>query len=277
MARRIKLFSKNTVRRKLFCDEQEETKVVVCSDCGFKMKTAADTTNLICPKCGGNRFNVERVFYSPAGTPEPVKTTKRVGLFSTLAGEEESFQKTFSETTDELELKLKEYSGQTMSEKDVEKKFSITAEELIEKGFAEHGAGSDIRILDTAFLQSRLFSKLIMQITKVFEIEPKIISTPLPDKESIIEGLEDKIGSKGVIILKKSHGFPIEKEENSWASDSGITNDLPLEFGGQIKTEPELLGIMKDRYPDAPEHILDILKAKGIIKPCENGKIEIIK
>jgi hypothetical protein len=237
----------------------------------------------MCPKCGGTRFEVVREYFSPPNTPEPVKTEEeqkdekkpRLGLYSTLSGEEDAFQKSFSETTDEFELKLKKYSGKTLTKKECEKIFGEN--DLIEKGFAKvEDDGDRIKILDTAFLQSRMFSKLIVQVTKVFDISPEVLGMPLDKKPEIIESLEDKIGPRGVIMIKKAHGFPIVKEEDSWAKDSGIVNDLPIEFGGEKKSLPDFKEIITTRYPDAPEHILDILKNKGVVK-VNGDSVEIQK
>lgn len=294
---RIKMFSKvdnSVIRRKLFSDEgAQSTKVVICGDCGFKMETTASTTDLLCPKCGGTRFNVEREFYTPAVDPEPIpkdqkindnkveeetnrekcEKVSRVGIYSVLPGEEERFQKSFSETRDEFELNLKTYSGKEISSDKCKKIFGCP-DGLVEKGFAEIDAETgNVKILDTAFIQSRLFSKITIQVTKTLELDPSIVGMPIEEKPKLIEGLEDKIGPKGVILIKKSHNFPIEKEESDWTKDSGIVNDIPLEFGGQKKPMPEFKEIIDERYPDAPDHILDILKNKGIIKLVDGDNI----
>ena len=207
---RIKIFSgidskDAVVRRKLFCSDSaasELTRLMMCGDCGFKLESKSTTTNIACPKCGGTRFEVVREFYSPAGTPEPVKMEKeekakeekknraRVGLFSTLPNEEDAFQKSFSETEDEFELKLKEYSGKELTAEECEKVFGEGSETtLFEKGFAVDGeTEGSIKILDTAFLQSRLYSKIIIQVTKTLELDPETINMPLEKKPEVIEG-----------------------------------------------------------------------------------------
>lgn len=289
---RIKIFSEvdsssMIIRRKLFCDESSKelaARLMRCGDCGFKLESKSTTTDIVCPKCGGTRFDVVREFYSPENTPEPVKvekdeeektSKKRLGLFSVLPGEEDEFQKSFSDTEDEFELKLKEYSGSELSREECDSIFG-SSEVLTEKGFAEVTEADNIKILDTAFLQSRLFSKLTIQVIKTLELDPEVIGMPFEKKPEVIESLEDKISPKGVIMIKKAHGFPIVNEENSWAKDSGITNDLPIEFGGQKKPMPEFLEIIKERYPDAPDHIIEILKSKGIIK-SDGNLVEIQK
>ena len=111
---RIKLFSKpnSSERIKLFCDNtggvsQEFPHWVRCQDCGYKFETTAATTNLLCCKCGGHRFNV---------IPEAPKVEN---TFS----EEELFQKEFNETKDIVELKLQEFSGSSLRAEDFQKNF----------------------------------------------------------------------------------------------------------------------------------------------------------
>ena len=117
MEKRRKLFSEvKSPRRKLFCgcgeplerESKEANKAVVCQDCGYAFETAS-TTNLICPKCGGTRFNVTKE-----------KKFSRRNLF----GSEEDFQKEFNTTDNPLELKLKKYSGKSLSKNLFEKEFS---------------------------------------------------------------------------------------------------------------------------------------------------------
>jgi len=278
---RVKLFSSSAPtiirRRKLFCAEEENpgTTVLECADCGYKFETTAHTTSQICPRCGGLRFNVVRTFFSNnSSTPEPVEEAaegkQRVGLYSTLPGEEEAFQKTFSETTDEFELKLKEFSGKTFKEEDIEKTFGCTSDELLDKGFAEVNDNGDIHVLDTAFMQSRLFSKILVKVTKVFELDPEVVGAYGAKKEAILDSLEDKISPRGVIVLKKAHGFDTVKAEDDWAKTSGIINDLPLEFGGSERDYEGFKKIIDTRYPDAPEGIMDLLKNRGVISISGN-------
>ena len=66
-----------------------------------------------------------------------------------------------------------------------------------------------------------------------------------------------------------------QAHDNNWLNDSGITTDLPIEFGGSSKDEPEFKKIIIERYPDAPDNILELLKEKGIIE--SDGKIINIK
>ena len=267
---RIKLFSKpdSSERIKLFCDNtggvsQEFPHWVRCQDCGYKFETTAATTNLLCPKCGGHRFNVI------SEAPKVEKT------FS----EEELFQKEFNETEDKVELKLKEFSGSSLSAEDFQKEFGalgITAGELEEKNFAETMEDGSVKISEDSFMQSRLFSKIIISVTKTLELDPTVtMSAP----EVGIEKLEEvsDLCPKSIAIIKKIHGVGTDSNsKEDWMTDSGIKNDLVLEFGGQLKPKEELKTILDDRYPDAPDDLISMLKEKGIIKEV-GDELEIIK
>jgi DNA-directed RNA polymerase subunit RPC12/RpoP len=272
---RIKLFSGVTKERiKLFSKDGSGTKVVVCADCGYKFETEAHTTSLLCPKCGGTRFNVLRETTSPVGTPEKVED--RVKLFS---DPEEDWQKEFSYTEDLFELKLKEFSGSSLSAEEFEKEFSalgLTAENLEERGFAKINDDQSVEIMSDAFMQSRLFSKLIVSVTKTLELDPAVVSrAPLEGITRLEE--TSSLSPKCIMLLKKAHGITTpDNEKESWLTDSGIESDLKLEFGGQTKSGEDFKELMESRYPDAPEGLYEILKNKGIIR--ESGdNIEIIK
>lgn len=259
---RRKLFS-TTKRRKLFSEDGDESllKTVTCMDCGYSMQTLASTTNLICPKCGGKRFNVE-------------------SNSSTLEESDISDQKEFSKPSDNFEKKLKMYSGITVPEDNINKLFSDTgynANDLIEKGFAKVTEDNNIKIYDTAYLQSKLFSKLIVSVTKVLDLDP--IDRP---KEEIISEMckRSDIEPKNVILIKKAHSIPIMKETGfsdtlEWIKDSGIKNDLHLEFGGSQLDLDKFKNILSERYDDAPEDIIDSLINNNIIKVF-GDKVEIL-
>ena len=272
---RRKLFSeeKKVVRRKLFSsdcpDTEENSRFVICQDCGYRFETTASPTSLMCPKCGGTRFNIELKIFSPDNTPERVepvieKEESRRKLFSTYAEDEALFQKEFSETNNKYERDLKLYSGKEISASKYDELFGNS--DLIEKGYAEKD-GDVVKISDNAFLMDKLFSKLIISVTRELEFDPDICCGNC-DKENIINKLEEKgdIPTKGIMLLRKAHNIPTQSYDNSWLSDSGITTDLPIEFGGSSKREPEFKKIIIERYPDAPDNILDLLKSRGIIE-----------
>lgn len=303
---RRKLFSssKNS-RRRLFSGLNEggvtaveEIKKLQCRDCGYIMETLATTTDMLCPKCGAvNRFNVLELTPSPANTPEAVqvevskveevekepenKTFSRRSLFGR---EDEALQKEFSEPSNELEERLKEFSGKTFEYSEVEKTFGIPAEELIEKGFASINDEDKVSIGEDAFLQSKLFSKLIVSVTKILDLDNDVMSRP---KEDIISMLEEKesLSPKGIMLIKKAHALPMVEKEvefssteetESWLKDSGIIGDLKIEFGNSAMGIKEFTKILEERYDDAPENIIDILIEKGVIK-IQGNQVDIMK
>ena len=281
----------------------ESLKRMQCRDCGFIVETAAVTTDLVCPKCGSkNRFNVLELNPTPAVNPEAVqvevkkieevtgekptpsqlkeisgKTFSEDGRRS-LFGDGE-FQKEFSEPSNDLEKNLKLYSGKTLKEDEVQKIFSCTPEELEEKGFAKvNEETGETKINDSAFLCSKLFSKLIISVTKVLDLPP--IERP---KEDIIEELAQRqaIPEKGIILIKKAHRIPVEASfsegaDESWLKDSGIIGDLKLEFGGTSMSVKDFTKLLDERYDDAPENIIDILIQKGVIK-IQGNQVDIYK
>lgn len=203
-------------------------------------------------------------------TPAPETKERSIKLFSDTA-EEEAFQRTFSATDNEFELKLKEYSGQTLSAADFA---SIFGGSMDERYFSVNEEG-DVKVSDTAFMESRLFSKITISVTKTLELDPAVMNEP---KEDVISRLEEsgKFSPKTIILLKKAHNIPAEGDSESYLKDSGIAHDLPFEFGGRSMDKPEFETLMKERYEDAPTDIMDILKNKGILK-IDGEKVEIIK
>lgn len=293
---RRKLFSENSVkpiRRKLFSDDcpssnaESLVHTVICIDCGYKMDTMASTTDLICPRCGGTSFVPEsETVVDPIVLPEhqdqepeskPIteeKTYSRRKLFSTYEEDEAEFQREFSEPTSELESKLKEFSGRVISQDEFQKEFSDVAslEELQEKEYAETCDSGYIKISDTAFLESKMFSEIVISVTKELHLDPAILCHK-HNKEEIINKLEEEgnLNPKSIVLLKKAHNIPTEASDSAWVNDSGILGDLGIEFGGQTKGLPEFKEIIDERYPDAPEGIMEILKNRGIIR--ENGNV----
>lgn len=297
---RRKLFSSSvSPRRKLFSGlneggvTQAEYKKVQCRDCGYIMDTLATTTNFLCPKCGAvNRFNVLELTPSPDNTPEAVQVEvskieeveKGFSRRSLFGGEDNAIQKEFSEPSNELEEKLKEFSGKTIEESEVVKAFGIPAEDLIEKGFASITEDNKVTIPETAFLQSKLFSKLIVSVTKILDLDP--IEGP---KEDVIDMLESKgsLGPKGIMLIKKAHSLPLTEEmkevefssteeAEDWIKDSGIIGDLKIEFGNSAMGIKEFTKILEERYDDAPDNIIDILIDRGVIK-IQGNQVDIMK
>lgn len=260
-SKRIKLFSQNKKRISLFSNPEEETvtlKKVKCSDCGFEMETASNVAQILCPKCGGKRFNIVLPDKkSPIGTVEPIEDT-------------------------ETESKLKLYSGQTIGKEQFQKEFS-NSEDLIEKGFAIPD-GDNVTISESAYQIQKLFSKLTITVTKELDLDPDIMSG-LRDKEDVIEDLENHndLPEKGIVIIKKAHGLMPPFESNfsetdgeAWLSDSSIIPDLKVEYENQSFGIKQFMDILRDRYSDAPENIIDLLVSHGAIR-IDGNQITINK
>lgn len=285
--KRYKLFSgvekqKSTENRvKLFCGEtevevnaapeMEAPRIVRCIDCGYEMETLEDSAALYCPNCGGTRFETveqDKVFSD--------KDQNRIKLFTSDEEQEAEFQKVFSETDDELELKLKEFSGKSLTHGEFQREFGkyISEDELCERGFSEI-SDDKINISSDAFLMSRLFSSIKISVTKSLEFDPSIVNCE--NKKEVIEriGENSNFPPHVITLLKEAHGIPMKEENDAWIEDSGICKDLKLEFGGEQKTLPELKAIINERYPDAPENILALLKEKGVIE-VEGDQVKFI-
>jgi len=274
MAERRKLFSDNPapIRRKLFSLTDGVTvKVLKCADCGFEIESRATTTNMLCPKCGGKRF-----FVKSATTDQGVTKTEgdgRISLFSDRSNEEGEFQKTFSEPSNDFESSLKKYSGKTVSASSCEKLFGVPADELVEKRYASID-GENLEIAEDAFLKAKLFSKLVISVTKIMNLDPEVTcgSSSLDNKLRVINGLEESgaLCPKSIVMIKKAHGIDpepiVDSQVDNWAEDSGILGDLRAEFGGSSLEYPSFKRTIEDRYPDAPTGILDLLKNRGIIR-----------
>lgn len=203
-------------------------------------------------------------------TPEPEE--RKIKLFSETS-EEDAFQRVFSETSDDLELKLKEYSGKTLGQEEYESIFP--GENLEERGFATRDEEGNITISPSAFCESRMFSKIVISVTKTLELDPAVMSEP---KEAVISKLEESgnFPPKAIVLLKKAHQIPAEDDKERYLHDSGISHDLPLEFGGRPMRKPEFEKIIHERYEDAPTDIMEVLKNKGIVK-IDGDNVEIIK
>ena len=254
---RRKIFSEKP-RRRIFSSSEPILRTLVCRDCGEEVKTGSTSTQIICPKCGGTRFD-----------------EKRISIYN-------RDEKMFSTPSNKLEKLLKTYSGMEMNTREADRLFSevaLNSDGLVEKGFAEKTDGG-ILIDPNAYMTEKLFSKLIISITKIMDL-PEIES-----RENAIESLRGSLSPRGIMIIKKAHGIvdpvnvsssccpsPLEglfSETSEWAKDSGIENDLEAEFGGEELTMDELFRILNERYDDAPTDIVDYLKKVGIIETQGN-------
>ena len=297
MIRRRKLFSTADIkRRKLFSSPNCNCtiKTVMCRDCGYKIETSSGTTDIVCPKCGGTRFNVLTAPFSPIGTVEPVRVEdpdkssylKEKGYSRrSVFGTEEDFQKEFSATTT-TERNLKAYSGQFISDEEALKIFSCPASDLVDKGYAVSAEGG-VNICDTAHLHDKLFSKIMISVTRTLELDPTITSNAAQSKLPFIESLTDhSVPLKSIMVIKKAHGNSmfdssdegsnVYLDAESFSEDSGIVSDLKLEFGGSEMGVKEFVDILDERYPDAPKDLVDYLISKGVVTIYGN-QVKIIK
>lgn len=265
---RVRLFSESTPKRyRLFSSRSEVERNAVpdidrphrvrCADCGYETDTLEEVTILYCPVCGSTRFEtiVEKVY-----------SDERVSVFGTPEEKEAEFQRFFSNTDDDLELKLKRFSGQSLSKREYQKVFGdlISESELCERGFGEVNEDK-VNISSDAFLMSRLFSSIKISITKSLEFDPSVMNCE--NKGAIIErlGERNQFSPKVITLLKSAHRIPTGDEENAWMEDSGICRDLVLEFSKERKPMTEFKTLINDRYPDAPENVLDLLRRRGVV------------
>ena len=250
---RIKLFSKpETSRIKFFSHDPEATetlKKVVCHDCGLETLTAANVSQLICPKCGGKRFYIK---------PEKEESVHPQDDFI-----EES----------ELSKILKVYSGKS----GVSEKTFSNPEDLIEKGFATREEDGNLTINPSAYELDRMFSKITVSITKELDLDDSIMKSP--EKPNFEEILPD-MTPKQIIILKKAHCIPSEEkvfcEEGNWLQDSSIVSDLKVEFANQSFGIKQFINMLNERYSDAPENVVDLLLSDGVIS-ISNNQITVNK
>lgn len=248
-------------RLKLFCNQPH---TVICRDCGHTMVTEENVSHILCPNCGGKRFDLALFRGGEADstpTPDPVQIKE--------AKEQVQREPLFDS---QFEKRLKKFSGETLEKGEFEKTFAEKSNEAIEKGFAEPQEDGSYRINEASYSMQKLFSKLTISVTKTLELDPAIMRGEI-DKEEIIDRLREKMPEKSIMILKKAHDLPIKTfseqpkdEGESWLEDSRIINDLELEYNGQSMGIDQFLKILSERYPDRPENIIDLLVKAGTIR-----------
>ena len=250
MARRRKLFSSDGFVT-YDNDGEVELRTVICADCGYRIETAESPSKVLCPRCGGKRFNIS-LFPEDR---EPRERKKFITDFDT-----------------EFERNLKEHSGRQMSKVEFEKKFSDQSDYLFEKGFAK-ASDDTVAISPNAYNIEKLFSKITISVTKTLELEPSCVSGLCP-KETMLDRLKEDccVPEKRLLILRKAHGLPpcrvlSESGESAedWVKDSNIIPDLKNEYCNKQLGIGKFLKILQSRYPDAPDGILDILADKGTV------------
>lgn len=220
--------------------------VFKCTDCGHEFALKCDTVSgTRCPGCGGNRVvKVSTDSYSD------------------------------HDTTVEF---LKEVSGKTFSQEDAQKLFSEhgaqgTLQDLVDSGYAHLNEASEVCFSEGVDQEYSLFSKLVITVTRELDLDP--ISEGR--KEELIHSLEGgSIPPKGILLIKKAHGLVPHASDleapqgpigEDYLKDSGIITDLGLEHGGETIGLPKFMEIIRKRYNDAPDNLLDLLTSKGIVK-----------
>ena len=241
---------RNQKRRSLFCDSQccccEE--IYVCQDCGheFQGKLSDD---LRCPNCGGNRV------------------VKRGGYGDAISCDE------FPETCDATGEALKEFSGKSGDFDQLQKEFTdrgLDLNDIIDQGYAQYNEDDNtVCFSENADALQKLFSRLVISVTKELELDP------VDSKEALIRKLEDSptMPSKAIILIKKAHGIlPVDSccqetpcEYTNYIKDSGLENDLKLVHGGQVISLSDLNNIIKSQYNDAPDDIIDKIVRAGFV------------
>lgn len=263
--KRIKLFS-TSPRIKLFSSEPEVSregdnrplKTVVCRDCGEELVTAASPTACMCPKCGGQRFSIKLDPTSPEQAIEKVE-----------------------DKDNEFESKLKRFSGTTMSIAEFQKNFSDVPD-MSKSGYAQF-SNTGVSISDDAYITEKIFSKITITVTKELDLDPEITEkrSEFPD---VLDSLRGEIPEKGIILIRKAHN-PIKEsafsEEESgtpeqWVEDSRIIPDLQVEYYNESMSVEQFKDILDERYPDAPDNILDLLVEKNAISIKDN-QVTILK
>ena len=230
-----------------------------CWDCNTEFEASSRIPQgVVCPNCGGLRV---------------------VQLEDVITDTEEQHE--FSDATDEL---LKEFSGKEISQGDLQKLFTErgitdTIENFCNSGYASLNDEGQVCFSERPDLTRRFFSELVISVTKELHLVPtegKI--------EELIHGLEERkrLSPKGIILVKKAHGIippniPNQSEfseTETYIKDSGLANDLKLEYSGKTMPLKEFMGILDTQYNDAPDDLLDKLVETGVIK-ISGSQVEI--
>lgn len=272
MIERKKLFSSSgsKVRRKLF---SVPTVILVCRDCGTEIKSGDGTTTEYCPTCGGKRFDIPSKVQEIQDEENKAQKPRR-SLFS--SSKDDSQERYFSETPQEgtIEAYLKEFSGKEITQGQTEKLFSGI--DLEREGLATRQENGNLKIFSMSDEIQRMYSSLKITIIKELELDPPCGTIP-----EAIEDLKEnhpEIGPREIVILKKAHGLPKENlfsETEEWIADSGIREDLKNELEGKDFTEDELKNIIEEKYEDAPEGTIEVLKEVGLFEEGPDGILHI--
>jgi hypothetical protein len=125
-----------------------------------------------------------------------------------------------------------------------------------------------------AYSQKKLFSELVISVSKELGLEP------VDSKESLINKLLDfgRLPEKSIVLIKKAHNVIPSRDshEENYLQDSGISRDLRLMHGGETMGIRDFLKLLDEQYNDAPEDILDDLVSDNVIK-ISGSQVEILK
>jgi DNA-directed RNA polymerase subunit RPC12/RpoP len=286
-------FASSSTRRKIFCDPEnmpEPDHTVVCQDCGYEVQTAASDTYLVCPNCGGHRFNQKQPEgrqkkFSDSGILSDGRRSLFQGSYSgnrVVLGGNYPLSRDFSDSTDSTDEFLDQFSGKTLTYSELQKEFTErgineTPEEMINSGYACETPDGKVCFSECSGIQRKLFSKLVISVTKELELEP------VDSREALIQKLVDahRLPEKSIILVKKAHSLPVGPDTSvnqgdDYIKDSGIENDLRLEYGGKTLPLLEFTNILHDQYNDAPVDIIDKLVSSGVIH-IDGSQVEVNK
>ena len=276
-------------RRKLFSTTSSAPKVMVCSDCGHEITVEGTTTREYCPNCGSSRFEIkgvnsdrrslfaiDRTQPGSSKSEQDLMKSKKDSECSNCGSEEIGKP----DATDEI---LKEFSGKSFNEEDLQKIFTErgindSIDSFINSGYASFDNEGLICFSECADLTRKMFSEIVISVTKEMHLVPAENKV-----EELIDELEghNNLGQKGIILVKKAHGLIPRGEvvktfsDDSYLEDSGLASDLKLEWSGKRMPLKDFMDLLNTQYNDAPDDILDILVDSGIIK-ISGSQVEII-
>jgi Zn finger protein HypA/HybF involved in hydrogenase expression len=292
----------SNTRRKLFSDDPVKTVekadqeyLYFCRDCKTAIKSDSSTPEaVICPSCGGNRVDVFQNGDNPinGSVMDPAADPTEDGCCGQEVENCEACETEFEQDRDYkiIEDLVNTFRGKNVSQFDLEnyvyEKYGIEGydiDDLVEAGYIEEidvdpeNPESDmdkiLKFKDTASLQNKIFSAVKISLTKEFDLDP------IMDHESVIETLGERLPEDGVSILKdiQIHARPrVVNFSEDYLVDSGISNDIKTEYGGQVMGLKEFLKILETDYPDAPDNIIDLLSSDNVIR-LSGGQVEISK
>ena len=273
-----KVFSEK--RRKLFCNDggtlthdvpgpEKDEVTFACPDCGTTFKSQEQYVDAaVCPNCGGRRCRV---------------VGNDVGGVSNEEGQSVEEENAFSDLTDdELDEVLSRYKGRLVDEEELNAELHALGvydevggvNGLVDSGYAKWDKDGQLMFSEVADFQRKLFSKLVISVTKELDINPII------NRESAIDSLAEKFPGKPIMILKRAQSSIAPEvtsfSDKSYLKDSGIESDIKVGYGGQTMTIKDFMNLLNEEYPDAPEEIIDLLESSKAIK-VNGGKVLISK